>query len=164
MASRATYEVAFRRRREGKTDFHRRLRLLKGKIPVLVARVMSKNVIAEVVQYSSEGDKTLVYADSHELTNKYGWKGHPGNTSAAYLTGFLCGVKAKKSKVSKAVADIGLTTKVKGAAVFAVIKGAADAGLEVPYETDILPSEDRIRGKHTKTSNFDETLKKVKAG
>jgi large subunit ribosomal protein L18 len=32
--------------------------------------------------------------------------------------------------------------------VYAALKGALDAGLKVPHSPDILPSEERIKGKH----------------
>ncbi|MCD6331217.1 MAG: 50S ribosomal protein L18, partial [Thermoplasmata archaeon] len=36
----------------------------------------------------------------------------------------------------------------KGAKVFAALKGVVDAGIDVPYGEEILPSEDRLYGKH----------------
>ena len=44
--------------------------------------------------------------------------------------------------------DIGFHTPVHGSTVFAVLKGALDAGLKVPHSEEALPSEDRIRGEH----------------
>lgn len=35
-----------------------------------------------------------------------------------------------------------------GARVFAVLKGATDAGLNVPHDEEILPSDERIKGQH----------------
>jgi len=32
--------------------------------------------------------------------------------------------------------------------VYAALKGMADAGLEVPHDEDILPSDERINGEH----------------
>lgn len=166
MASKPTYKVKYRRRRGGKTDFHSRLRGLSGGEPMFVVRVLNKRVITELMQYSEKGDKTLVYADSAELRKKYGWNGHGGNTPSAYLTGYLCGLKAVKQKIKKAYSNVGLHSKVKGASVFAAIKGAVDAGLEIPHEKSAFPSDERIRGSHISqelTKNFDETMKKVKA-
>ncbi len=46
--------------------------------------------------------------------------------------------------------DIGLREPTKGGVVFAALKGLVDAGLEVPHSDEMLPSEDRITGKHMK--------------
>jgi large subunit ribosomal protein L18 len=100
-------------------------------------------VRAEIV-----GDKVLVCADSGELARKYGWLGNRSNLPAAYLTGLLCGYKALASGVKEAVLDIGLQSPTKGARIFAALKGVLDAGVLVPYEESILPSEERIRGQH----------------
>ena len=70
------------------------------------------------------------------------------NTSAVYLTAYLCGKKAVAAGVDYAVADIGLKSPIRGSKVFAAVKGAADAGLNVPYGESIIPSEDRINGEH----------------
>jgi large subunit ribosomal protein L18 len=37
---------------------------------------------------------------------------------------------------------------VPGSKVFAVLKGALDAGLQIPHGEEVLPPEDRISGKH----------------
>jgi large subunit ribosomal protein L18 len=50
--------------------------------------------------------------------------------------------------VKYAVPDIGLHRAVRGAIVFAAIKAANDAGLKVPLGDEVVPSEDRIMGKH----------------
>lgn len=165
MASKPTYDVKYRRRREGKTDYRSRLKRLSGGKPVFVVRILNKKIIAEIMQYSLKGDKVLVYADSQELKKKYGWKGHGGNTPSAYLTGYLCGLKAVKQNIKKAHADTGLHAKVKGASVFAAVKGAVDAGLEVPHSESVFPPEQRIKGGHISeqvAKDFDATIKKVK--
>jgi large subunit ribosomal protein L18 len=37
---------------------------------------------------------------------------------------------------------------VKGAKIFAALKGAIDAGMRVPHQEEILPGDDRIAGLH----------------
>ena len=66
----------------------------------------------------------------------------------AYLTGLLAGKKAIKKGLKEGVLDIGLYTPRKGARIFAALKGVVDAGVKVPYGEEILPSEERIYGKH----------------
>ncbi len=147
MAKGARYKVPLRRRREGKTNYKKRLKLLLSRKPRLVVRITNKRVIAQIVEYGSEGDITVAYADSKEL-EKFGWKGDLNNTPAAYLTGLLIGKKALQKGVREAVLDIGLKTPSKGARVFATLKGAVDAGLAIPHSEEILPDEARIRGEH----------------
>lgn len=140
--------VPFRRRREGKTDYRRRLRLLKGGLPRAVYRKTSKRTIVQIIEYDKIGDRVLVSAVSNEL-KKYDWKFGYGNTPAAYLTGYLAGVRAKNKDIKKAVLDVGLHKPVKGAKCFAVLKGLIDAGMDIPHgDDDIFPSKDRIYGKH----------------
>ena len=113
----------------------------------LVVRVSNANVIVQVINVAKDGDVTVASAHSKEL-NKLGWKAGNKNTSAVYLTAYLCGKKAVAAGVDYAVADIGLKSPIKGAKVFAAVKGAADAGLNVPYGESIIPGEERINGEH----------------
>lgn len=147
MAHGSKYKVAFRRRREGKTNYATRMKLVDVDKARLVVRVSNANVIVQVINVSKDGDVTVASAHSKEL-NKLGWKAGNKNTSAVYLTAYLCGKKAVAAGVDYAVADIGLKSPIKGAKVFAAVKGAADAGLNVPYGESIIPSEDRINGEH----------------
>ncbi|MBE8539752.1 50S ribosomal protein L18 [Geoglobus acetivorans] len=147
MAKGPAYKVPYRRRREGKTNYRKRLKLLLSRKPRLVVRITNRRVIAQIVDYHPDGDRTLVYADSKEL-EKYGWKGDLNNTPAAYLTGLLIGKKALGAGIEEAILDIGLKTPSKGARIFAVLKGAVEAGLEVPHSDGILPDDSRTRGEH----------------
>jgi large subunit ribosomal protein L18 len=122
--------VPHRRRREQKTDYKRRFSLLKSGKTRLVVRKSNKNVRCQLVEYQPAGDKTLFSADSRELA-KLGWKGGTGNIPAAYLTGLLCGVRAKK-KVREAILDLGLTRSTKGNRTYAAVKGVVDAGISIP--------------------------------
>jgi large subunit ribosomal protein L18 len=101
-----------------------------------------------MVKAEITGDKVLVAADSSELAKKFGWLGSGSNLPAAYLTGLLCGYKALAAGVKEAVLDIGLQSPSKGAKVFAALKGALDAGVLVPHNDEVLPSEERIQGQH----------------
>ncbi|RJS78767.1 50S ribosomal protein L18 [Candidatus Bathyarchaeota archaeon] len=148
MARDARYNVPFRRRREGKTDYKARKALVLSGKPRLVARGTLKNMIAQIIVAKPHGDEVTVSAHTRELTRKYGWKAPRGNIPAAYLTGLLCGLKAKTKGVKEAVLDIGLHSPTKGARVFAVLKGALDAGLNIPHSEGKLPEENRIEGKH----------------
>ncbi|MEM1657670.1 MAG: 50S ribosomal protein L18 [Candidatus Jordarchaeales archaeon] len=148
MAKGARYRIPFRRRREGKTNYRRRRKLVISGRLRLVVRGSLNNFSAQLVEPKFGGDKTLVSAHSRELVKKYGWKGHCGNVPTAYLTGFLLALKAKKAGFRDAILDIGLHTPSKGCRVFAALKGALDGGLEIPHGEEIFPSKERIRGEH----------------
>jgi large subunit ribosomal protein L18 len=143
-----TRKTPLRRRKEGRTDFRLRLKLLKSGKPRLVIRKSLNNLICQVVKYNPKGDTVIVSADSRELS-KMGWKHHCGNIPSAYLTGLLCGTRAKKEKLQGIVLDLGLYTSVKGSRLYACLKGALDSGgLDIPHSEEILPPEERISGRH----------------
>lgn len=147
MAKNARYKVAKRRRREGKTNYYKRYEMLKSMKIRAVIRKTNKYVIIQFVYAMPIGDITIASAHSRELVKLFGWKGGTKNTPAAYLTGLLAGLRAKKMGITYAVPDIGLHKPVKGSKIFAVIKGLRDAGIDVPCSEDTFPSEDRIRGR-----------------
>jgi len=148
MAKDARYCLPHRRRREGKTNYRKRKAFIISGKPRLVVRGTLKNIIVQVVAAKPHGDEVLASAHSRELLKKYGWKAPRGNLPAAYLTGLLCGLKAKAKGITEAVLDIGLHSPTKGARVFAALKGALDAGLVVPHGEEKLPNEERIQGLH----------------
>lgn len=157
------YSVAFRRKRLGKTDYRKRLRLLLANKPRLVVRKSINNIIAQIVEYDGKGDNITASAHASEL-KKYGWNGSRGNIPAAYLTGLLVGSKAKKKNIRELVLDIGLQTSVKGSRVYSLLKGCIDAGLSIPHSNDVLPPDDRIMGKHIAkfdSGKFEEAKKKI---
>lgn len=136
--------VQFRRKREGKTDYNQRLRLVASGKPRLTIRRTSKHIIVQIIEFHPDGDKVLTTATSKQLA-KYGWKTHTRNMPAAYLTGLLCGTKAK---TKEAITDIGLNKSQKGGVLYAALKGALDTGLKIPHNKEALPTEERITGKH----------------
>jgi len=148
MAKGPSYNVPYRRRREGKTNYRRRKKLILSGLPRLVARKTNRHIIAQIIEARVEGDRVIASAHSSELRKKYGWLGSLKNLPAAYLTGLLCGFKALNKGVKKAILDIGLHSPSKGARVFAVLKGCVDAGVEIPHSEEILPDENRIKGQH----------------
>jgi large subunit ribosomal protein L18 len=146
MARGSTYRVQLRRRREGKTDYQARKALVLSGKPRLVTRSTVKNVVAQIIVAKPHGDEVLVAAHSREL-KKYGWKAPSGNVPAAYLTGLLCGLKAKAKGVAAAVLDIGLVAPTKGGKVFATLSGVLDAGVDVPHDEEKMVKE-RMEGEH----------------
>ena len=144
------YRVPFRRRREMKTDYHQRKRLLKsGKIR-FVARPSNKQILVQFVESKIGGDKTFIQIQSNDL-KKFGWDIATSNLPAAYLTGYLAGKKAAKEKIKEAILDIGTHSAHAGTKIFATLKGVVDAGIEIPCNERMMPSNDRIRGEHIKS-------------
>lgn len=145
-----TYHVPFRRRREGKTDYRRRLKLLFSKKHRVVVRKSNKYVRMQLVATDKNGDKTLIATMSSELA-KYGYDGGKCNCSATYLTGLLFGKRAKDAGFNDTILDIGLQTPVHGSNVYAALKGALDSGLTIPHDPAVFPADDRISGNHIAT-------------
>jgi len=90
------YQTKFRRRREGKTDYRARKRLVvqakdKYNSPRFrfVVRFSNQFVTCQVISATMAGDEVLCSAHSSELV-KYGVVAGLKNYAAAYCTGLLC--------------------------------------------------------------------------
>ena len=91
------FQTKYRRRREGKTDYYARKRLItqdKNKYNTpkyrFVVRISNRNVTCQIVYSKIVGDVTLCAAYSHELP-RYGLSVGLANYAAAYCTGLLLG-------------------------------------------------------------------------
>ena len=147
MATGPRYKVPMRRRRESRTDYGQRLRLLKSGKPRLVARVSNRHIRAQLVTPGPSGDETHAAATSADLS-AYGWEAPTGNLPSAYLTGLLAGLRARDTDVDEAVLDIGLNAATPGNKVFAIQEGAIDAGLDVPHSESVFADWSRTSGEH----------------
>ncbi|MEM4189740.1 MAG: 50S ribosomal protein L18 [Candidatus Caldarchaeum sp.] len=136
-----------RRRREGRTDYRKRVKLVKSGLERLVIRRTNRRLIVQLVKSKLGGDETLLTVTSDVLVH-YSWKASFKSTPAAYLTGLLLGKKALENGFKKAILDIGVQRSVKGLRLYAVVKGVLDAGMEVPVSEEMLPDELRLVGKH----------------
>jgi len=150
MAQGPRYKVPFRRRREGRTDYRQRARLLRARVPRAVVRQSNKYTVVQFIDYDAAGDRVIVSVHSRNLKG-LGWTSTTDNIPAAYLTGYMAGKKALKNGVDTAVLDIGLKVPAKGASCFATLKGMVDAGMNIPHGKEILPPEERIMGEHIST-------------
>ncbi|MFX1325958.1 MAG: 50S ribosomal protein L18 [Promethearchaeota archaeon] len=148
MAKGPRYRKSFRRRSEGRTDYHKRAKLLKSRKLRVVVRVSNNQTRIQIVQSKLGGDKILVSSFSKELASKYGWNANSGNLPASYLTGYLAGMRAKKKDIKEAIFDLGIFYHRNR--VLAACKGVLDAGVQIPYREDFFPDslEERIRGNH----------------
>ncbi|KAJ5091565.1 60S ribosomal protein L5 [Penicillium alfredii] len=89
------YQTKYRRRREGKTDYYARKRLItqaKNKYNApkyrMVVRFTNRDIVTQIVYSEISGDKVFAAAYAHELP-RYGIEQGLTNWSAAYATGLL---------------------------------------------------------------------------
>ncbi|KAL5508256.1 RPL5 [Sanghuangporus vaninii] len=106
------FQVKYRRRREGKTDYYARKRLItqaKNKYNApkyrLVVRFTNKQIIVQIVYARLQGDFVFAAATSKELP-RYGINHGLTNWTAAYATGLLC--------ARRALTKLGLADKYQG--------------------------------------------------
>ncbi|RKP39437.1 ribosomal protein-like protein L5 [Dimargaris cristalligena] len=106
------YQVKYRRRREGKTDYYARKRLIvqaknKYNSPKyrLVVRFTNADIICQIIYAKIQGDVVMCSAYAHELP-KYGVQVGLTNWAAAYCTGLLL--------ARRVLAKLGLDTKYEG--------------------------------------------------
>ena len=140
-----TKTVPFRRKREGKTNYPRRMKILISSKLRLAVRFTGTKIIAQLIEFQPTGDKVLVAVDSSVL-KKMGWNYSGKNFPAAYLTGLLIGKKSMAAGHTSAIFDVGQRTPLKGGKVCSFFKGVLDSGLDIPCDPSIFPSEERIRG------------------
>jgi len=177
-------KVPFRRRRECKTNYHKRQIMVRQNLKKpnlqqtrLVVRISNKFVTAQLVKAYPNGDKTFAQAHSKELAS-YNITMGLKNYSACYMTGLLLGKRAMRQnhlhKIYRgnqenvgvthlvtnlsgqpasisAILDIGLRHPTTGNRTFAVLKGVADAGVNIPY------SPRRLFGYDDKQKKLDST-------
>lgn len=147
MGKKIVRAIAYKRKRLGKTNYKKRLNLLKSSKLRVVVRGSHNNFIVQLIKSELKGDKVVLSAYTRELI-KYGWNKHRGNVPSAYLAGYLLGKKAIKNNINEAILDVGLQSLTKGNRLYAALKGSVDAGLNIPYDNSMLPKEERIKGKH----------------
>jgi len=106
------FQTKYRRRREGKTDYYARKRLItqaKNRYATpkyrLVVRFTNTTVICQIIHSKLQGDIVFASAYSSELP-KYGIKHGLKNWAAAYATGLLV--------ARRALSKIGLADKYEG--------------------------------------------------
>ncbi len=148
MANGPKYRVPFRRRREGKTNYHRRLKLVLSRRNRLIVRCSNKHTVVQIMESAVVGDKLLAQSHSTQLEKDYNWYFNPSNLPSAYLTGYLCGLRAKKAGIEDAILDVGIL--VHDNRVKAAFKGFVDSGMEIPHGDEWFGenTENRINGQH----------------
>ena len=153
-----------RRRKESKTDYSKRLKLLKSGLPRIVFRKTNKYLIAQYITSEETKDKVKIGLTSKILT-KYGWpedfKGSLKSTPAAYLIGFLIGKDIIKNKKQTPIADFGMLRVLPKSKIYAFLKGLIDSGVKIKHKEENFPKEERLIGKNLK-KDFSEIFKKIK--
>lgn len=157
-----------RRRNEKKTNYSKRLELLKSGKARAVIRKTNKYIILQIIASNETRDEVIVGASSKDLIN-LGWseslKGSLKTLPACYLTGLLVGKKLLEKSKDKIILDLGLQRNVHGGRIYAALKGLIDAGVKINANEKVFPSEDRINGKHLKEDVqkvFQEVVKKLR--
>lgn len=161
MAEDSNYTVKHKRRRNQETDYKQRLELLKSGKSRAVVRLSNKHTRVQISNFEREGDRNPVQTTSGKL-EEYGWTQSTSNIPAAYLTGYLAGMKAE---VDEAILDSGLRTIKTGGRLFAAVEGLRDAGVDIPVGEKVLPEKSRIRGEHIEEmhdKNITEEFEEVK--
>ena len=147
------------RRLKKKTDYKSRLALLKSGKPRLVIRKTNRYILAQIVESDIAKDKVIVSVTSKDLLTK-GWpKENAGSLKslpAAYLTGYILAEKVKESG-KEMILDIGMHRNISQSRIYAVLKGALDAGLKVNHNEKALPTEEQIN----KNEKFTEIINKI---
>ena len=137
-----------RRRKENKTDYLKRLKLLKGETPRIVFRKTNRYIISEYVVSKEAQDKIVIGLDSRKL-NEYGWpknaQGGLKSTTASYFTGYLTGKTIIKQKLDTPILDAGMNRMIHKNKIYAFLKGMIDAGIKINCEKKCFPQDERIK-------------------
>ncbi len=154
-----------RRRREHKTDYLNRLKLLKSEKPRIVFRKTNKYLVGQYVTSKQAQDKIEIGLNSKKLI-KYGWpkefEGSLKSIPASYLIGYLIGKQIIKKKMETPINDFGMHRTLHKTKIYAFLKGLTDAGIKIKCENENFPSEERIRGGHMKNKiSFEEIKSKI---
>ncbi len=158
-------KVQKRRRRENKTDYLKRLKLLKSKSPRIIFRKTNKYIIAQYITSKEAKDKIELGLTSKKL-EEYGWpdefNGSLKSIPASYLTGLLIGKEIINKKLKMPVVDFGMIRVLSKNRTYAFLKGLIDAGVKINCPEENFPDEERISGKNMK-KDFSNIFKEIKS-
>ena len=153
-----------RRRKEGKTDYGIRIKLLKSGVPRIIFRKSNRYIIAQYV-ISNEARDSVVAGITSRILLKYSWpedmRGSLKSIPASYLTGLFFGKKIMQKKLETPILDIGMIRSVNKNRAFSFIKGLIDAGVKIKCSEEAFPKEERIKGKNLKR-DFSVMFAKIK--
>jgi large subunit ribosomal protein L18 len=124
--------------------------MLMSRRDFVTVQISNENTLVQIHKPQMTGDKVVASAHSRFLISK-GWKGSRKNVPAAYLTGYYAGKKALSHGTKEVILYSG--TRKYTQRMAAALKGAIDAGLQIPADVETLPSQERIAGEHLKVKN-----------
>jgi large subunit ribosomal protein L18 len=124
--------------------------MLMSRRDFVTVQISNENTLVQIHKPQMTGDKVVASAHSRFLISK-GWKGSRKNVPAAYLTGYYAGKKALSHGTKEVILYSG--TRKYTQRMAAALKGAIDAGLQIPADVETLPSQERITGEHLKVKN-----------
>ncbi len=154
-----------RRKLEGKTDYGKRLKLLKSNSPRLVFRKTNKYIIAQYISSKQAQDKIEIGIISKKL-KQFGWpdkfNGSLKSIPAAYLTGLLMGREINKKKLKTPIVDFGMIRVLAKNKGYAFLKGVIDTGVKIKCDEEQFPEEERIQGKNLK-EDFSKMFNEIKS-
>merc|ERR1712216_601588 len=154
------YQVKYKRRRDGKTDYRQRLKLTrqdKNKYSSpkyrLVVRFTNKDIVCQIMYATITGDKCICAAYAHELP-KSGLKVarralkklgldeiYEGCTEPDGEDFHVEEVEGEK-RPFRCLLDVGLRATNRGGRVWGALKGACDGGLDIPHNEKRYPGYD----------------------
>ena len=150
-----------KRRKQSKTNYLKRIKLLKSRKPRVVFRKTNRYIIAQYIISKEARDSVKIGVNSKVLL-KYGWPkekiGGLKSLSASYLIGYLMGKRILKNKLQEPIIDFGMIRTIHKTKVFAFLKGLIDSGLKIKYKEETLPKEERIMKKDI---NLNEIKSKI---
>jgi large subunit ribosomal protein L18 len=155
-----------KRRKQNKTDYSKRLNLLKSGKPRVIFRRTNNYIITQYIKSKEAKDKIILGFTSKDLI-KYGWpknaQGSLKSISASYLTGFLIGKKILKEKLETPIADLGMIKTLYKTRVYGFLKGLINSGLKINCDEKCFPEEMKIKGENLKNKiEFDKIKDKIK--
>ena len=125
-----------KRRKQNKTDYLGRLKLLKSGKPRVVFRRTNKYIIVQYITSKQAQDKIVLGFTSKDLMN-YGWKNESGSLKsipASYLTGYLIGKQIIKKGLETPIVDFGMIRVLHKTNTYAFLKGLIDSGVKIKCE------------------------------
>ncbi|HIH51984.1 50S ribosomal protein L18 [Candidatus Pacearchaeota archaeon] len=154
-----------RRKMECKTDYLKRLILLKSEKPRIVFRKTNMYIIGQYVESEAAQDK-IIFGATSKMLFKYGWPekldGSLKSIPASYLTGYLVAKKILKDKLKEPIVDLGMQRVIKKTKIFAFIKGLIDGGIKIKCDKENFPEAERLSGKSTK-EDISKIVQEVKS-
>jgi len=158
-------KIQKRRRRENKTDYAKRIKLLKSGRARVIFRKTNKYLISQYISSKQAQDKVEIGVNSKDLIS-YGWpkefQGSLKSLPAAYFLGLLIGKKITEKKLKTPIIDFGMIRNLHKTKIYSFLKGIIDSGIKIKYKEETFPDKDRIFGKHLK-KDFSKIFEELKS-